>query len=59
MRLLLDSHALIWAVDEPTKLGPAAIVALKDKSNELWLSAATIWELAIKRGLGKLSLSAP
>jgi PIN domain nuclease of toxin-antitoxin system len=57
MRLLVDSHTLIWAVDDPSRLGNAAITALQDPANELIVSAATIWEIAIKVGLGKLKLS--
>ncbi|MCH7686646.1 MAG: type II toxin-antitoxin system VapC family toxin [Planctomycetes bacterium] len=59
MRLLLDSHTLIWAVDDPTKLGSQAAVSLQETDNDLLLNAATIWEIAIKVGLGKLSLSMP
>ena len=59
MKLLLDTHTLIWAVDDPSKLGPQAVTALQDPANDLLLSAATIWEIAIKVGLGKLSLSVP
>ena len=59
MNLLLDTHTLIWAVDDPSKLGPQAVTALQDPANDLLLSAATIWEIAIKVGLGKLSLSMP
>ncbi|MEX0711360.1 MAG: type II toxin-antitoxin system VapC family toxin [Pirellulales bacterium] len=57
MRILLDSHTLLWAVDDPTRLGAQAVVALRDPANELLLSAATIWEIAIKVGLKKLKLS--
>ena len=57
MRLLVDAHAVIWAVDDPSKLGPQAATALQDPGNDLLLSAGTIWEIAIKVGLGKLSLS--
>lgn len=57
MRLLLDSHTLIWAVDDPSRLGSQAAASLQEAANELLLSAATIWEIAIKVGLGKLSLS--
>ena len=57
MRLLVDAHAVIWAVDAPSKLGPRAVTALQDPGNDLFLSAGTIWEIAIKVGLGKLSLS--
>lgn len=59
MRLLVDTHTLIWAVDDPTKLSGPAKIALQDPANELLLSAATVWELAIKIGLGKLALSLP
>ena len=59
MKLLVDAHTLIWAVDDPTKLGRQAVTALQDPGNDLILSAGTIWEIAIKVGLGKLSLSMP
>ena len=59
MRVLLDSHTLIWAVDQTSQLSPPAANALQDPANELVLSAATVWEIAIKLGLGKLALSLP
>jgi PIN domain nuclease of toxin-antitoxin system len=59
MRLLLDTHTLIWAVDQPAKLSPGATTALQDPANELLLSAATIWEIAIKVAVKKLNLSGP
>lgn len=59
MKLLLDTHTLIWAVDDPAQLGPQAVVELQDPTNELLLSAASIWELAIKVGAKKLELSMP
>lgn len=59
MKLLLDTHALIWAVDQPDRLGARARSALEDAANEVVISAATIWEIAIKTGLGKLTLSVP
>src|SRR5438046_1269843 len=59
MRLLVDAHSMIWAVEQPAKLSAAAAAALQDPSNELLLSSATIWEIAIKVGLGKLKLSLP
>jgi PIN domain nuclease of toxin-antitoxin system len=57
VRLILDSHVLIWAVDDPAQLSPTASALLQDPTNELLVSAATIWEVAIKVGLGKLTLS--
>jgi len=59
VKLLLDSHTLIWAVENPAKLSPLAAAAILDPNNERWLSAASIWEIAIKAGQGKLSLSLP
>jgi PIN domain nuclease of toxin-antitoxin system len=59
VKLLLDSHTLIWAVDDPSRLGALATAGLEDPVNELFLSAGTIWEIAIKVGLKKLSLSLP
>jgi len=57
VRLLLDAHALIWAVDEPAKLGSQAAQELQNSANELLLGAGTIWEIAIKVALKKLTLS--
>jgi PIN domain nuclease of toxin-antitoxin system len=57
--LLLDSHAIIWAVDDPGRLSAPAASALQDSSNDLLVSAATVWEVAIKVGLQKLNLSRP
>jgi PIN domain nuclease of toxin-antitoxin system len=52
--LLLDAHAVLWwLADDPT-LQPAARSAIADPTNEVLVSAATIWDVAIKRALGKL-----
>ena len=59
MRLLLDTHALVWYADNSAQLSRHAGALLADPTNELFLSTATIWELAIKVGLQKLSLSGP
>jgi PIN domain nuclease of toxin-antitoxin system len=59
MMLLIDSHPLIWYVDQDRLLSQAAHAAITDPANELLLSAATIWEIAIKVGLKKLTLSLP
>ena len=59
MRLLIDSHALIWYVDQHQQLSPASHAAISDPSNDLLLSAGSIWEIAIKIGLGKLILTQP
>lgn len=59
MRLLIDSHALIWYVDQHQQLSPASHAAISDPSNDLLLSAGSIWEIAIKIGLGKLVVTQP
>src|SRR4051812_16057974 len=59
MRLLLDTHTLFWSVEEPSKVSVSAMAALQNTANDRLLSAATIWELAIKVGHGKLNLSMP
>ena len=59
MRALIDSHALIWAVDDPERLGSKAGEAIDDSANEILFSSGSIWEFAIKVGLGKLTLSLP
>ena len=59
MRLLLDSHTLIWSADRPDMITLAAMTAMDDPANELLVSAATLWEIAIKFGLGRLPLSLP
>jgi PIN domain nuclease of toxin-antitoxin system len=56
VKVLLDTHALIWSVDDPARLSVTAVTALKDPTNDRLVSAATIWELAIKFGMGKITL---
>jgi PIN domain nuclease of toxin-antitoxin system len=57
VRLLLDTHAFLWLLDDaPTKLSRKALEACQDEQNELFLSTATVWELQIKHQLGKLRL---
>jgi PIN domain nuclease of toxin-antitoxin system len=59
MRLMMDSHVLIWYVDQDHLLTPDAHAAITDPANDMLVSAATLWELAIKAGQKKLSLSLP
>ncbi|MBY0524277.1 MAG: type II toxin-antitoxin system VapC family toxin [Gemmataceae bacterium] len=59
MRLLLDSHTLIWAADEPAKVSAPAMSLMTNAANELLISAVTIWEIAIKVGKGRLPPSLP
>lgn len=54
MRLLLDAHALLWWLADDPALGSAARNLISDPANEVFVSAATVWEISIKRSLGKL-----
>ena len=54
MNLLLDTHVLLWALDNDPLLSPAARNAIIDGNNIVFVSAATAWEIAIKKALGKL-----
>lgn len=56
MRLLLDTHALLWWVADEARLSRRARAAIAVSGNECLVSAATAWELAIKVSLGKLSV---
>lgn len=58
MNLLLDTHVLLWALDDDPALSTAARAAIIDGSNLVFVSAATAWEIAIKRALGKLRVPA-
>ena len=53
MKLLLDTHVLLWAAGSPAQLPPDARAMLEDPDNELVFSAASLWEIAIKRSLGR------
>ena len=53
MRLLLDTHILLWAASSWRRLSPQARILLEDENNTLVFSVASIWEVAIKRGLGR------
>lgn len=59
MRYLVDSQSQIWYVDQDHLLSTVAHAAITDPANDLEISAATVWEIAIKVGLGKLVLSLP
>lgn len=54
MNLLLDTHALLWWLADSTSLKAAAREAIRDNSNTIYVSAATAWEISIKKALGKL-----
>lgn len=51
MKLLLDTHLLLWAAGNPERLSEEAYGLLSDQDNELFFSAASTWEIVIKNGL--------
>ena len=53
MRLLLDTHLLVWAMGEPERLPAGCVAMLEDPSNSLVFSVASLWELVIKQALGR------
>lgn len=57
MKLLLDTHLLLWAAGEPEKLPPAALAEIENADNDLLFSPASLWEVAIKRGLGRADVT--
>lgn len=58
-RLLLDTHVWLWSITAPHKLGKKGLRLLEDIDNELFLSAASSWEIAIKYRIGRLPLPEP
>lgn len=53
MKLLLDTHVLLWAAGQPERLSAQATELIQDSGNEPLFSAASLWEIAIKCGLGR------
>ena len=56
MRMLLDTHAFLWFVLDDPKLSPAALALISDMNNELIISPASYWEIAIKVSLRKYQI---
>jgi PIN domain nuclease of toxin-antitoxin system len=54
MRLLIDTHVFIWACDAPSKLTTKTRALIAEPANDVFLSAASLWEMTIKAALGKL-----
>ena len=57
MKLLLDTHAFLWALFEPNRLSKKQIAAMEDPTNKVYVRTISITEIAIKASLGKLELS--
>ena len=54
MNLLLDTHVLLWWLDDPGQISREALSAIQNQENAVFVSAATAWEIEIKKFLGKL-----
>ena len=59
MRVLLDTHSFLWWITDDPRLSPRAREIMSDGGNQLFFSAASGWEIAIKARLGRLSLPEP
>lgn len=58
MRLLLDTHMFLWWDRQPRRVPPALRAAIEDDTSQVFVSVATVWEIAIKRATGKLQFAA-
>ena len=56
MKILLDTHVWLWLISEPKRIGRSAMKLLESPANDLYLSAISAWEIAIKFAAGRLSL---
>lgn len=54
MKLLLDTHVLLWSLNDSDRLGPTARSLLADRANDVLVSVASLWEVALKSQVGKL-----
>jgi PIN domain nuclease of toxin-antitoxin system len=59
MRVLLDTHSFLWFITSDPKLSPAARQAIVTGGNQVLLSVASVWEIAIKVGIGRLPIPTP
>lgn len=56
MKLLLDTHVVLWCLADDPRLGPDARELIRDPENAVFVSAASVWEMAIKRAIGRLDI---
>jgi PIN domain nuclease of toxin-antitoxin system len=54
VNVLLDTHTLLWLVSEPSGMDASALAVLADPNTNVWVTAASAWEIAIKTRLGRL-----
>ena len=55
-RYLLDTHGFLWSIWQPENLGAQALALLENSDNPVFVSSITLWEIALKYSLGKLTL---
>ena len=58
MKYLLDTHVVLWWLEDPKKINIKARKIISDKKNEVYISSISFWEMAIKKGLNRLKLPA-
>ena len=54
LRLLLDSHVLLWMITRTRRIRESTVAAILDAENQVYISAASVWEIEIKRAIGRL-----
>lgn len=59
MRFLIDTHVFLWFINGDTRLSQTVRTAIEEEENEVLLSIVSVWEIAIKNSVGKLSLAKP
>ena len=59
MNYLLDTHTFLWFINDDVALSPTAKLTIEASENDVYLSIASIWEMAIKVSLGKLAIPSP
>ncbi len=57
MKLLLDSHVLLWFLDGGSRLSEASLAAIVEPDNDVQISVASLWKLSIKQSIGKLTVA--
>jgi len=56
MKLLLDTHTLLWSIGKTSELSKKVIQEIKNADNEIFVSAVSLWEIALKCSIGKLQI---
>lgn len=59
MKVLIDTHVLLWWAGDPSRLAPSALAVILNPANEILMSVVSVWEIVTKAQLGKLTLHKP